>query len=77
MRLISADVLVWPLVEGTKKTLCIVKFRSGAATLLVAARADIVEGKNNVWIRKKYLATSYSLSLQAKYLLVGIFYQAF
>ena len=48
MRLISADVLVWPLVEGTKKTLCIVKFRSGAATLLVAARADIVEGKNNV-----------------------------
>ena len=39
MRLISADVLVWPPVEGTKKTLCIVKFRSGAATLLVAAGA--------------------------------------
>ena len=40
MRLISADVLVWPPVEGTKKTLCIVKFRSGAATLLVAVGAD-------------------------------------
>ena len=76
MRLISADVLVWPPVEGTKKTLCIVKFRSGAATLLVAARADCRGEKIMSEFEKKILQLPTAFPYKQRYLLLGIFHQA-